>query len=90
MVSVAGLKTLTLEFSPRRNARAAPWKLKKHLPKSGLRPDTTSKSVEDFVPVPVPAAADSRHLRNAEKYDMMRKTNAKAEMPRRLLHFMDF
>lgn len=38
----------------------------------------------------VPAAADSRHLRNAEKYDSMRKTNAKAKMPRRLLHFMGF
>ncbi len=48
------------------------------------------RSVTPRPPSFVPAAADSRHLRNAEKYDNMRKTNAKAEMPRRLSHFMDF
>lgn len=42
------------------------------------------------VPVSVPATADNGHLRHAEKCGIMVKTNAKAEMPRRLLHFMDF
>ena len=51
---------------------------------------SSRRSVTPRPPSFVPAAADSRHLRNAEKYDNMRKTNAKAKMPRRLLHFMGF